>query len=165
MAFHLQPNHVEMSYLHSENTNRPLQFTVRVKFLDLNQALAGTEISSLHDHSEERLGAALLSQGGKRSGSAARAEVRNSESSLPFEPRSEICIDTQEKLAPSAFEEHIELCRACSNRVELQLDFTECLEAAVYQRCNEPESHKIHGALMVSAPLCNFAICGELEVD
>ncbi len=139
--------------------------TVRVKFLGLNQSLSGSELPSRSDHSSERLGAALLSHGGaKRSGPADRAELIKFDESLSVEPRFEICMHSQEKVAADAFEEHIELCCSCCNRVELQLDFMECLEAAVYQRLSEPESRKIHGALMVSAPEFNFAICGELEI-
>ncbi len=155
-----------MSQLHSESTNRHLRLTVRVKLLDLNQALASVNDPARNDHSTERLGAALLSHGGaKRLGPADHTEVRQSEEPLPFEARSEICMHSEEKVAADAFEEHIELCCSCCNRVELQLDFMECLETAVYQRLNEPESRKLHGALMVSAPEFNFAICGELEVS
>jgi hypothetical protein len=155
-----------MSHLHSENTNPHLQLTVRVKFLDLHQALARTDNSSRNDYSTERLGTALLRHGSaRRSGSVDQAEVRECEESLPAEPRSEICMHSQEKVPAEAFEEHIELCCSCCNRVELQLDFMECLEAAVYQRLSESEARKLHGALMVSAPEVNFAICGELEVN
>jgi len=154
-----------MSHLHSESTNHHLRLTVRVKVLDLNQALSGKPGISNNDYSSERLGAALLSHGGtRRTGPVDQAEVRECEEPLPFEPRSEICMHSEEKVAADAFEEHIELCCSCCNRVELQLDFMECLEAAVHQRLSEPESRKIHGALLVSAPEFNFAICGELEV-
>jgi hypothetical protein len=98
-------------------------------------------------------------------GSVDQAEVRNPEESLATQSRSEICMHSEEKIAAEAFEEHIELCCSCCNRVELQLDFMECLEAAVYQRLSEPDSRKVHGALMVSVPEFNFAICGELEVE
>jgi hypothetical protein len=154
-----------MSHLHSESTNQHLGLTVRVKVLDLNQALAGNQRTSRSDYSGERLGAALLSHGGaRRSGPVDQVDVSECEESLPAEPRSEICMHSQEKIAADAFEEHIELCCSCCNRVELQLDFMECLETAVYQRLSDPESRKIHGALMVSAPEFNFAICGELEI-
>jgi len=61
------------------------------------------------------------------------------------------------------FENHIEECTTCSNRVELQLDFIETLELAIYQRQASPDSPKVRGALLVSAPQMNFAICGELD--
>jgi len=62
------------------------------------------------------------------------------------------------------FENHIETCRECANRVDLQLDFIETLEVAMYQRRAEPESSRIRGALLISAPKLNFAICGEVDI-
>jgi hypothetical protein len=67
------------------------------------------------------------------------------------------------RIALSDFESHIEECIVCGNRVELQLDFIQTLETAVFQRRGDPDSEKIHGALLIGAPKLNFAICGEIE--
>ena len=78
-------------------------------------------------------------------------------------PGGEICIYSGERIPAGEFESHIEDCNVCANRVELQLDFMETLELAVYQRKSEPWASRVHGAMLVSAPELNFAVCGEIE--
>jgi hypothetical protein len=79
-------------------------------------------------------------------------------------PLGEVCMKDQQTVAFADFENHIETCAVCASRVDLQLDFIETLEVAMFQRQAEPESSKIHGALLISAPKLNFAICGEIDI-
>jgi hypothetical protein len=75
----------------------------------------------------------------------------------------EICVKTGATVPHAEFENHIEQCTLCSNRVELQLDFIETLEAAMYQRFSSPGAPKVKGAMLISSPEMNFAVCGELD--
>jgi hypothetical protein len=161
-----------MSTFHSESKNDNLQLTVRVKFLNLNQAQVPSDGSSRNQTAEENRLDALLAQPGKRHRPSTTSEQvaktkperRHAGSSVPRKSRPEPCLQKYGKTTAGSFEEHIETCQVCANRVALQLDFMACLETAVYQRLSEPKSERIHGALMISAPKLNFAICGELEV-
>jgi hypothetical protein len=76
----------------------------------------------------------------------------------------EICTATGNHIHPADFENHIETCITCSNRVELQLDFMETLEVAIYQRRADPASERVRGAMLISTPELNFAVCGEIEL-
>jgi hypothetical protein len=150
-----------MSYFHSESRNARLDLTIRIKFLNLAGMPASVEGIAAEDSVDERLGA-LIAQGGKNviRKTGANTELAGSMSALN---PGEICMQTSQRLTPGGFEEHIEACSVCASRVELQLDFMECLEAAIYQRRAEPETEKVRGALMVSAPELNFAVCGEID--
>jgi hypothetical protein len=78
-------------------------------------------------------------------------------------PAGEICMKDRQTVEFAEFENHIEKCSVCASRVDLQLDFIETLEVAMYQRRAEPKSSRIRGALLISAPKLNFAICGEID--
>jgi hypothetical protein len=150
-----------MSYFHSESRNARLGSTIRVKFLNLAGVRASVEEIAAEDSVDERLGA-LIAQGGKNviRKSGGNTELAGAMSAVN---PGEICMQTSQRLTPGHFEEHIEGCTVCASRVELQLDFMECLEAAIYQRRAEPQTEKLHGALMISAPELNFAVCGEID--
>jgi hypothetical protein len=153
-----------MSELNSETHNRTLGLTVRVKLVDLNHtgnpSDASPKVRSAEHLSRERSGSIV--------GIIAERPGRNQ--SVEAEPAKsagisggEICMLSGARIASADFESHIEECPVCANRVDLQLDFMNTLEVAVYQRRAEPDSQKVHGAMLVSAPELNFAICGEIE--
>lgn len=154
-----------MSELHSETNDSLLGLTIRVKLVDLNHSrhFAGERAKrgSVEQVSEECL-SAIVGLRGERSG---RSVPSGPEISSSIDTSAgEICMLTGARIPSAEFENHIELCSICANRVELQLDFMEALETAVYQRKAEPESGKVRGAMLISAPELNFAVCGELEI-
>ena len=147
---------VSMSKLHSETHNRELDLRIRVKLINLS----GTLESAIDRVSKSQFNsvAAIM---GERAGRHNPVEAGLAEELQPA--AEEICMASGSKIATLDFENHIEDCKVCANRVELQLDFMETLELAVYQRRAQPESQKVHGAMLVSAPTLNFAVCGEIE--
>jgi hypothetical protein len=154
-----------MSELHSESNNTNLSLTVRIKLVDLNHAGHNSKTPSKRtagEHaSRERVGAipALTADRASRSHPS---ETRSPK--IEDQSHVEICMLTGHRIPVADFETHIETCTICANRVELQLDFMEALETAVYQRRAEPESQKVCGAMLISAPELNFAVCGEVEI-
>lgn len=152
-----------MSHLHSETHDSPLGLTVRIKMVDLNHisASSATGKTASSQTSTECIGVIAAMRGDKAVRPAPR-ELRHLSSH--DHSNVEICMLNGERIPFSEFESHIETCPICANRVELQLDFMETLEVAVYQRAAEPASAKVRGAMLVSAPELNFAVCGELEI-
>jgi hypothetical protein len=154
-----------MSELHSETNDSLLGLIVRVKLVDLNHSSQRSreraKRGSLEQVSEECL-SAIVGLRGERSG---RSVPTGPEILSPIDTSAgEICMLTGVRVRSAEFENHIESCSICANRVELQLDFMEALEIAVCQRKAEPASEKVRGAMLISSPELNFAVCGELEI-
>jgi hypothetical protein len=152
-----------MSELTSETYNRPLGLTVRVKLLDLNHCEHSSDLPAqtrAERVAKERAGSIIGVIGEWPSLNSPSEAGRKFDSTNVW---SEICMLSGKRIARADFENHIEECPVCANRVDLQLDFVNTLEVAVYQRQAEPDSPKVHGAMLVSAPALNFAICGEIE--
>jgi hypothetical protein len=131
---------------------------VRVKLVDLNH---GGCPALTPRNSSKILSAAV--------GSAAERPSRLRPDNLEMVGQAEnwtgeLCLRTGENIPYREFESHIESCKVCSNRVELQLDFIETLEASMYQRQAERHGKRMRGALLVSSPKLNFAICGEVDI-
>jgi hypothetical protein len=148
-----------MSQSHFEGQDRHRGITVRVKMVNLNPVVARAGQAERQTPAEGCLGAMAghtTEKGRRRASEAGMAAVADG--------RYEVCIQSQRRIPNAEFENHIEHCEACSNRVELQLDFMDTLEAAVFHRHNQPNAQRFHGALLVSAPALNFAVCGEIEV-
>lgn len=145
-----------MSKLHSEAHSQDLGLRVRVKLVDLYGTVTCTEKSV----SVERVASVLAIMGQSLgAGEPPSAKAHGEE----WRPHPEVCMSSGEKVPAASYERHVEQCRVCANRVELQVDFVENLELAVYQRQSAPMREKVHGAMLVSAPALNFAICGEIE--
>ena len=152
-----------MSELHSETTDATLGLTVRIKLVDLNRT--GNSSSNLRSDAQQVSKECLSAFVGRISDKGSRPASWNSTHSKPAGyPSTEICMLTGERIPAVDFETHIETCSICANRVELQLDFMESLEVAVYQRRADPDSQKVRGAMLISAPELNFAVCGEMEI-
>ncbi len=134
-------------------------FTVRIKLVDLNR----TERPGKRETPRSAAGAisALVGSGGERS---LRPKTAETEACQTFHSTGEVCLNTGRLIPPSQFEDHLEECLLCSNRVELQLDFIETLQVAIYQRNAKPNSDKVRGAMLISTPEMNFAVCGEIEL-
>jgi hypothetical protein len=148
-----------MSDLHSELYNKTLGLRVRVKLVDLdNSRKAGPAERVL----KERM-ASTVGSGGERATVSQATETETE--GRAAQCGGEICMHTGDRIPFSDFDAHVDECEACSNRVELQLDFIQTLEAAVFQRNCDPDSDKIHGALLIGAPKLNFAVCGEIEFN
>lgn len=141
------------------NERVPL-LAVRIKLVDLNRSGYPTKSIPLPGS-----GASATVMVGTKSQNYRPCQTKVA-SSKQSEERSagEICMKTGSLIESSNFEDHIETCPACASRVDLQLGFIDTLEAAIYQRKINPDSGKIGGAMMISAPELNFAICGELEL-
>lgn len=153
-----------MSELHSETNITTLAMTIRVKLVDLNHTgISPTETNgtTAKHVSKECLGAVVGLAAEKLDRAFSSESQRVSDSDYTT---SEVCMLTGSRIPVADFETHIETCSICANRVELQLDFMETLEVAVYQRRATTDSPKIRGAMLISAPELNFAVCGELEV-
>jgi hypothetical protein len=150
----------KMSQLQLETFDRFHGITVRVKTVNLRPSGFAGRDRSKPALAEGFLGT-LASNSKEHGGRRVRPEVEQAEA--PERRRSEICMKTQRRIPAEDFESHIEHCVTCSNRVELQLDFMDTLAVAVHQRRDQPKREKMQGALLVSAPVCNFAICGEIE--
>lgn len=146
-----------MSAFHLENYDSKLGLRVRVKTVDLDHA---AEASSAQPGKIKRV-TSIASLHSERKGGYRAIETPSSE--RVAKNQAEICMASGEPVTLADFESHIENCKVCGSRVELQLDFIATLEAAVYQRCGQPESEKIKGALLIGAPELNFAVCGELD--
>jgi hypothetical protein len=148
-----------MSDLHSELHNKSLGLRVRVKFVDLDNTC---KVGPVERVSRERM-ASVVGLGGERAliGQATETETHRSTA----ECGGEICMHTGARISLADFDAHVDECQVCANRVELQLDFIQTLEAAVFQRNGDPDSEKIHGALLIGAPKLNFAVCGEIEFE
>ncbi len=148
-----------MSVFHLENYDGKLGLRVRIKTVDLDHCRSGC--ATRNGSKEQAASIATLS-------SECKGPIRltGTEISGPAKKtNSEICMDSGKRVSCSDFESHIEECKVCASRVELQLDFIETLEAAVCQRIGEPESEKIKGALLIGAPELNFAVCGEIDFN
>jgi hypothetical protein len=140
--------------------DRSPSLTVRVKLVNLNHS--GCPALTSPPRSASASVPALVGSGAERSSRLHTADVGPN---VPLEkPSGEICLHTGECVPYHEFESHIETCKVCSNRVELQLDFIETLEASMYQRQAERNSPKMRGALLISSPKLNFAICGEVDI-
>jgi hypothetical protein len=134
--------------------------TVRIKLVDLN--CGG---SPSHKPSPRSSSAPVSALVGASKDRALQLQPIGIERALAAEQSlGEICLRTGQAVQHADFEQHIEECVVCGNRVELQLDFIETLELAMYQRRSEPESQKVRGALLISAPKLNFAVCGEIDI-
>jgi len=136
------------------------RLTVRVKLVDLNHFESGSRTTS--PRGSGNTVSALVGSPAERASNVRNVGVE-AEISVQA-PLGEICMKDKQTVAFADFENHLETCMECSNRVDLQLDFIETLEVAMYQRRAEHESSKIHGALLISAPKLNFAICGEIDI-
>lgn len=148
-----------MSELHCDSHNKGLGLRVRVKLVNLDNTV---KVSSAERVSTERL-ASIVGIGSDRTSHSWIGETSAEKSAVPVE--GEICMHSGERVPFEEFELHIENCTVCANRVELQLDFIQTVEGAVFQRYCDPDSERIHGALLIGAPKLNFAVCGEIEFN
>jgi hypothetical protein len=141
------------------------RLTVRVKLVDLNHNGGPSRTSTPRGsgHSVSALVGSSTEQPGRLRAVGIEAGI-SIDPPLADSQAGEICMKDQRTVPFADFENHIETCQECANRVDLQLDFIETLEVAMFQRQAEPESSKIHGALLISAPKLNFAICGEIDI-
>ena len=145
-----------MSEFHSETNDPKSDLTVRVKLVNLSFNNRASERRSKATSAEQ---VAIVGMVGERSSRRRPSDFTK----YPEPGNTEICMYSGARIAQGEFETHIEECNVCANRVELQLDFMETLEAAIYLRKAQPAARKVHGAMLISAPELNFAICGEVE--
>ncbi len=141
-------------------SDRYPNLTVRIKLVDLKHSGSSSKLPA-SPSSVEHVSAVV--------GSTPERSVRPQATEAEVSGKNgyatgEICINTGMLIATANFENHIEECELCSNRVDLQLDFIETLEVAIYQRLAEPKSEKVRGAMLISTPELNFAVCGEIEI-
>ena len=138
---------------------RSPRLTVRIKMVNLNHAGLPSRTPSSRTLAEPV--SALV---GSSTNLPARTSSVDDQYSNHGEGHwGEICVKTGETVPHADFENHIDGCILCSNRVELQLDFIETLESAMYQRFSSPGAPKVKGAMLISSPEMNFAVCGELD--
>jgi hypothetical protein len=152
-----------MSELHSETNNNTLGLTVRIKLVDLNHTgklPKTTARRKAAEHASKERVRAIVGLAVERVACSAGTQPPTQSDFSNVE----ICMLTRDRVPHAEFETHIETCTICANRVDLQLDFMEALGMAVYQRNAEPGSQKVRGAMLISAPELNFAVCGELEI-
>lgn len=138
---------------------RSPRLTVRIKLVDLNHT--GLQSRTPPSRTLPEPVSALV---GSSSDRPARSQPVDDLCSTHNDGHlGEICVKTGATVTHAEFENHLEVCTLCSNRVELQLDFIETLEAAMYQRFSSPGVPKVKGAMLISSPEMNFAVCGELD--
>ncbi len=148
-----------MSELHCESHNEALGLRVRVKVVDLDDlARSGSaeHVPAGRKPSVPGIGVDKMTHTWATEGPSGR---------LADDAVGEICMHSGARIALEDFERHTEECAVCANRVELQLDFIETVEEAVFQHHCQPDSERIHGALLIGAPKLNFAVCGEIDFD
>jgi len=140
--------------------DRSSNLTVRIKLVDLNH-IGFTSKSPSRRSSSEQVSALVGSTAERTSRPLASGKRSTSNSEYAT---GEICLLSGGIIPSCDFENHIEECSICANRVELQLDFMETLEVAIYQRQADPKTGGVRGAMLISTPELNFAVCGEIEL-